>query len=337
MVRLKDIAARADVSVMTVSKVMRDAPDISKATKARIRKLAEEMGYVPDRMAQSLRSKSTRLLGLVMSAATNPIFARLLAALEDQAYELGYDIVFGYSLNQVEREETIIRRMMARRVDGLFLYPVYRMSEEATVYDDIRRMKIPTVILGHNISFSEGFVSVAPDDFSASQSLTRHLIELGHKRIAFFTGPQFAPWSQERLEGYRHALKEAGLPTDDSLVFTAGANIESGAKAALEMIEEKAGATAVQAVNDLIAIGAGSMFLQQGIRIPQDLSLVGFGNVLTSEHFRVPLTTVRQPKHRLGVAAMECMKQLLEGKSPDSRRLPAELVVRASSGPPPSA
>lgn len=336
MVRLKDIAARAGVSVMTVSKVMRDASDISGATKERIRLLAREMGYVPDRQAQGLRNRTTMLFGIVISAATNPIYARILMALEEQAFEAGYEIIFAHSLKQVEREEAILRRLLSRRVDGLFVYPVYRMNPSATVYDELASSGIPTVILGHKAPFCARFVNVETDDFAASQQVTRHLLELGHRRIAIITGPRHVPWSQERLEGYRAALKAAGLEFDDRLVYTGGGTIGEGSAAALQFINERCEATAIQAVNDLVAIGAASTLLEQGVRIPEDISITGFGNILTSEYFRVPLTTVRQPKFRLGVAAMEVMKQLLAGETAQSQRLPAEILVRNSSGPPPA-
>lgn len=334
MIRLKDIAARAGVSVMTVSKVMRDAKDISGATKERIRGMAKEMGYVPDRMAQSLRNGKTNLFGLVMSSATNPMFARALMALEEQSFEMGYELIFTHTLKQVEREEAIIRRLISRRVDGMFLYPVYRMNPYAPIYEELEKSKIPTVILGHKAPFCDAFPNVETDDFVASQKLTEHLIGLGHRRIAFLTGPQYVPWSQERLEGYRAALSEAHIEFDDRLIYTGGGTIAEGASAALQMLGEKCDATAVQAVNDLVAIGAASTLLGQGVRIPQDVSVVGFGNILTAEHFRVPLTTVRQPKHRLGTAAMEVMKQLLKGEPAISQRLPADVVIRASSGKP---
>jgi len=337
MIRLKDIALRAGVSVMTVSKVLRDAPDVSAATKVRIRKLAEEMGYTPDSMAQGLRNRTTKLFGLVVSAATNPIFARVVMAIEEQAHQLGYDVIMAHSLNQPEREAGVIRRMLSRRVEGLFLTPVYRMEPTAPIYDELSKRGVPTVLLGHRAPFCQGFVNVETDDLAASYSMTKHLLELGHRRIAYFTGPSAAPSSQERLEGHRRALREGQIEPDDRLIFNAGATTEEGEKAALQLLEEAPQATAVQAVNDLVAIGAATVFLNQGLRIPQDLSIAGFGNVLVSEHFRVPLTTVRQPKFRLGVAAMESMLKLLGGTRPEPRRLSAEIVVRKSTGAPPPA
>jgi DNA-binding LacI/PurR family transcriptional regulator len=129
-------------------------------------------------------------------------------------------------------------------------------------------------------------------------------------------------------------LREAGLDVDDKLVFQAGNTIEDGTKAALQMLNESCGATAIQAVNDLVAIGCADALLSKGLRIPEDISLVGFGNILTAEYFRVPLTTIRQPKYRLGMAAVEAMMNLLKGQQVETKRLPAELIERKSTAPP---
>jgi len=333
MVRLKDIAERAGVSVMTVSKVLRDAPDISAATKLRVRKLATDMGYVPDSLARGLRSRESRLFGLVIAATVNPVFARMVMAIEELAHEKGFDVVLAHTLNQSEREEVVIRRLLSRRVDGLFLSPVYRLEPDASIYQELLQRKVPTILINHAAPFCQGFPSIATDDVNASLSATRHLLELGHRRIACFAGSSHAPAARERLQGYRKALQDAGIEPDDRLVFKAGNTIEEGEKAALQMVQEDTGATAVQAYNDLVAIGACNVFLNQGFRIPQDLSVVGFGNILICEHARVPLTTIRQPKFRLGVVAMEMMSRLLAGKPVDSKRLPAELVARQSTGP----
>jgi DNA-binding LacI/PurR family transcriptional regulator len=190
------------------------------------------------------------------------------------------------------------------------------------------------VLLGHPAPFCSAFPGVRSDDLLAAYNITKHLLGLGHKRIAFLTGRLVAPWAQERLEGYRRALREANLDVDDRLVFNAGSTIEDGAKAGLQMLNEHCDATAVQAVNDLVAVGCANAFLQQGMKIPQEISVVGFGNILVSEHFRVPLTTVRQPKFRLGVAAMEAMLKMLRREHVESHRLPADLIVRESTAPP---
>lgn len=335
MIRLKDIAVRAGVSTMTVSKALRDEPDISAATKARLKQLAREMGYVPDTAAQGLRNRTTKLLGVVISSITNPIYSRVVSAIGESAHAAGYDLIIAHTLNTPEREEECILRLLARRVDGLLVAPVYRISPQARVYQEIINRRTPTVILGHTAPFCSQFPNVATDDLIASYRATQHLLKLGHKRIAFLTGRMVAPWSQERLEGYRRAYREANLPVDDKLIFEAGSTIEDGTKAGLQMLNESCHATAVQTVNDLVAIGAAETFMSQGLKVPDDISVMGYGNILTSEHFRVALTTVRQPKFALGVVAMEMLLKMLRGRPGENRRLPAELIVRASTAAPP--
>ena len=336
MTRLKDIAQRSGVAVMTVSKALRDKPDVSAATKARIKLLAQQMGYVPDSTAQGLRTRTTRLFGLVISSMTNPVYSRVVLPIEERAHEMGYEVLLAHTLNMPEREEICLRRLLGRHVEGLFIAPVYRMAAEAPIYQELVARRIPTVVLGHTAPFCNQFANVETDDLLASYAVTQHLLKLGHKRIAFFAGPLATPWTQERFEGYRRALREIGLDVDDHLVFQAGGTIEDGAKAALQMINESADATAVQAVNDVVAVGCAETLLSHGYKIPEDISVAGFGNILLGAHFCVPLTTTRQPKFRLGSAAMDAMRALLRGQGPESKRLPAALMVRASTGAAPA-
>jgi len=334
MVRLKDIAQVTGVSVMTVSKALRDEPDVSAETKARIKSLAQQMGYVPNSSAQGLRTNTSKLFGLVIPAATNPIYARMMFAIEERAFELGYDVLIAQTLNKAEREDTCLRRLLSRRVDGLFVTPVYRFEAEARIYQEIVAQQIPAVLLGPPAPFCKNFVSVEVEETISSFNVTKHLIELGHKKIAYFTGPPAAPWAHERFEGYRRAHREAGLEVDDKLVFAAGSTLEDGTKAALQMLNEGCHPTAVQAVSDLVAIGCAETLLQQGIKIPEDVSIAGFGNVLAAEFYRVPLTTISQPKYRFGIAAVDTMMNMIRGEKVTSRRLPAELVVRQSTAAP---
>ncbi|MEJ0091602.1 MAG: substrate-binding domain-containing protein [Limisphaerales bacterium] len=166
------------------------------------------------------------------------------------------------------------------------------------------------------------------EELLASQAATQHLLDLGHKRIAYLTGPPTAPWAHERFEGYRRALRDAGIERGRQAGLPVGSTIEDGTNATLQMLNEGCNATAVQAVSDLVAIGCANALISQGLKIPDDISIVGFGNILTAEYFQVPLTTIRQPKHRLGVAAMETMMALLRGEKVQPKRLPAELVQR---------
>ena len=334
MIRLKDIAMDAGVSVMTVSKALRNEPDISDATKKRIRSIADRAGYVPNNSARSLRTQRSHQFGLIISALSNPMYTRTFMAIEEQSHQMGYEIIVAQTLNNPDREAACIRRMLARQVDGLFIRPVYRQDANAPIYDELKKTNIPTVILGHRSLFCSNFTNVETDDFSAAKDLTKHLLELGHRKIACFTGPIFAPWAQERYEGYRVALQENKIEIDEKLIFQSGSTIEEGATAALQFIQEETNATAIIASNDLVAFGAGNTLIDQGIKIPEDISLAGFGNVLTAEYFRVPLTTVRQPKYRRGLAAFDSMLKLIAKESPQRKRLPAELAIRKSTTPP---
>jgi LacI family transcriptional regulator len=336
VIRLKDIAERTGVSIMTVSKALRDEPDVSAGTKARVRQLAQQLGYVPDSSAQGLRTRTTKIFGILVSSLTSPVFSRVVLALEERAHDMGYDVMVAQSLDNPDREENCIRRFLSRRVDGLFICPAYRMGSEARIYQELLSRQMPTVVLGHTAPFCRQFINVEADDLMGSHALTTHLLKLGHRRIAFFGGPSAAPWSQERFEGYRRALRECGQDVDEKLVFQAGRSVEDGANAALQMINESSDATAVQAVSDLVAVGCVETLLKQGVQVPKDISVVGFGNILLSQHFRVPLTTAGQPKYRLGTAAMETMQQILLRKRPEAKRLSAELIVRESSGTPPA-
>jgi LacI family transcriptional regulator len=319
---------------MTVSKALRDEPDVSNATKLRVKQLALQTGYVPDSSAQGLRTKTTKLFGVVIPATTNAIYARIVYAIEERAHDLGYDLLLAHTQNQPEREEICLRHLLSRRVDGLFISPVYRYEAEARIYQEIRVRATPTLLLGPPAPFCRFFPSIEIEELIASYNLTRHLLKLGHRRIAYLTGPTVAPWAHERFEGYRRALREANIEVDDKLVFSAGNTIEEGTKATLQLLNEGCPATAIQAVSDTVAIGCAETLLSQGLRIPDDISLAGFGNILAAEYYRVPLTSVRQPKMRLGHAAVDAMMALLRGEKIQPRRLAAELIERKSTAPP---
>lgn len=320
---------------MTVSKALRDAEDIALETRARVKLKAQEMGYIANAAAQGLRNRRSRLLGLVIPSVANPVFARLVSAVEERAEADQYAVLLAQTQNYAEREDAVLRRMLERRVDGVLVWPVVRQGGISPSYQMMQARGTPMVVLGPPVAtFMQQFVCVAGEEMEGSERVTRHLLEFGHKRIAYFCGPSLAVWAQERYEGYKRALRQAGLEVEDGLVFQAGATIEDGAKAALQMIQENCRATAIQCANDLVAVGCGETLLRQGLRIPEDVSLAGFGNTLVAEHFRTPLTTARQPKARLGVVAVETLLKLLAGEKPAVSRIPTPLVIRASTAAP---
>ena len=169
---------------MTVSKVLRDARDVSEGTKARIRQIAEEMGYVPDALARGLRTRRTKLFGLVVPDLPHPLLSQVAMAVQDCAHELGYDLLIAQTHDSAPREEACLRRLLSRRVDGLFVYPVYRLAPTAPAYDELRKSGTPAVLLGPAAPFCEGLPGVSSDDEGASCSVTQHLLQLGHRQIA---------------------------------------------------------------------------------------------------------------------------------------------------------
>jgi LacI family transcriptional regulator len=334
MIRLKDVAARAGVSLMTVSKVLRDAPDVSPATKSRIRWLVQEMGYVPDALARGLRTRRTKLLGVVVPSVGHPVAGDVVGAIENRVHELGYDLLLAQSQDNPQREDVCLRRLLSRRVDGLFIHPIYRLAPTAAVWDELLKSGTPVVLLGPSAPFCAGFTGVETDDVLAGYHVAQHLIRLGHERIAFFAGPPAAPWAQELFAGYRRALREAGLPLDDRLVFSAGVRMEDGQRSAVQMLSEGAAPTAIQTVSDDVALGVATVLWERGLRLPEDLSLAGYGDLYPAEWMRVSLTTVRLPRSALGAAAVEAMERLLGGEKVESRRLPGELCIRGSTAGP---
>src|ERR1700743_1629307 len=178
MVRLKDIAQLAGVSVMTVSKPCAAEPDVSTATKSKIKLLALQTAYVPDSSAQGLRTKTTKLFGLVIPTPTNPVYARIVFAIEERAHELGYDLLIAHTLNKPEREDAVLRRLLSRPVDGLFITPVYRFEAEPRIYQEIAARKIPTILLGPPAPFCKQFPGIEIEELVASYNATKHLIQL---------------------------------------------------------------------------------------------------------------------------------------------------------------
>lgn len=334
MVRLRDIAERIGVSVMTVSRALRNSGDIAPATKARIHAVAQELGYVPDVTARGLRTRATHLLGAVIPSLLDPVVARVAAGLEERGRELGFDLLLAQSANLPDREDAGLRGLLARRVEGILIWPAIRLASTADVFDELRRRRVPVVMLSPPPPAGAGFLSVTSHDLPASQEAARHLLGLGHRRIVYFRGPAPSMRAQERFEGYRLALRESGQEVDDRLVFNAGNTVEDGSAAVLQMLHEGIRPTAIMAVNDAVAVGAGEALRQQGLRVPEDVSLVGFGNIPLAAFFRVPLTTVRQPKRELGMAAVDVMARALRGEAVLSARLPAQLVIRDSTAPP---
>ncbi len=321
---------------MTVSKVMRDYPDIALKTKERIRAIANQLGYVPDAAARSLRTRSTHTIGVVVPNINQTYFPRVFVGIEQVAKARGYKLFLAHSNEDPAQETAEIRELLSRKVDGLIIVPANRIDGTYEIFSLIESRGVPTVILDRYPSQLENFLHVVSDDHQGGYLATKHLIGLGHRDIALLTGPPGCPCTQERTEGYRRALQEAGIPFRDELVFTAGHEMADGQRAAAELSHERTRCTALFAHNDLVAIGAAEFFLEQKWTVPADMSIIGYGDMQPASLYRVPLTTVRQPQSGLGQLAIQILFEKIAGRPTESRRMPVEVVARNSTDVPKS-
>src|SRR5271156_3957776 len=307
MATLKEIAATLNLSVMAVSKALRDAPDISTSTKARVQAEARRRNYIPNRAAQNLRLRRSGLVGVVVPQINHTYYSHLVWGIERQAEAVGLQILLSSSLDRAENEMREVQKMIARQVEALLLVTAVRWQHRLATLEMVRASGIPTVLLDAYPAGAENFPNVSwvvCDDQRGGQLATEHLLELGHREILFLAGPNGSSSSAGRFIGYQRALVAAGVAYSDTRVYLADKDIASGRKAMAQALSEKAPFTAIVAHNDSVAIGAIDTLLQQGFRIPEDISVVGFGDGVLAVNFRVPLTTIRVPQMEMGEAAV---------------------------------
>ncbi len=334
MATLKDLATSLNLSVMAVSKALRDAPDISVATKERVQAEARRQHYVPNRAAQNLRLRRSGLIGVVVPQINHTYYSQLVWGIERQAESLGLQLMLGHSLDRAENEIREVQKLISRQVEALLLVPAVRWQHRLATLELLRASHVPTVLLDAYPAGADAFPQVSwvvCDDQRGTQLATQHLLELGHREILFFAGPNGSSSSAGRFSGYQRALSEVGVDYSDARVFLAGKDIESGQNAMSHALTEKTPFTAVVAHNDSVAMGAVEMLRQQGYRIPEDISVVGFGDGLLAANFRVPLTTVRVPQIEMGETALRLALDLQKGEKVQPRVLPVEIIVREST------
>jgi LacI family transcriptional regulator len=319
---------------MAVSKALRDAPDISAATKARVQAEAKRRHYIPNRAAQNLRLRRSGLVGVVVPQINHTYYSQLVWGIERQAEARGLQLMLGHSLDRAENELNEVRKLIARQAEALFLVPAIRWQHRLATLELTRTSRIPTVLLDAYPAGADKFTGVSwvvCDDQHGGQLATEHLLELGHREILFLAGPNGSSSSAGRFSGYQRALAEAGIAYSDTRVYLAARDIDSGRQAMAQALSEKAPFTGVVAYNDSVAIGAVETLLQQGFRVPDDISVAGFGDGLLAENFRVPLTTVRVPQVEMGETALRLALELQKGGAVEPRTLPVEIMVRAST------
>ncbi|RMF04438.1 MAG: LacI family transcriptional regulator [Chloroflexi bacterium] len=336
-VTLKDIAAVAGVSHSTVSRALNGNPMIPPETAVRIRKIADELGYVPNTIASGLRRTHSKVLGVLVRRIDDAFLAEVLQGIEDVLYAEGYGLFLATSRRKPEREQAIFRSMSERRVDGVIVCST-EVSQEHL--HQLSKFGVPTVLINNQAAIEMAH-SVTHDDMSGGLALTRHLIELGHSRIAYLGHSRTGRITRDRLAGYKEALNQAGLPYRAEYV-AAGPNgsAEGGAMGMEKLLKVDVRPTAVVCFNDMMAIGAMHALRQAGFGVPEDCSVTGFDNIPLSQYVNPPLTTFHQPRYELGTEAAEMMLRLLSRKhknlnAAETIALRGRLVVRESSGPPP--
>lgn len=339
MSTISDVAQRAGVSTMTVSRVINSSGYSSPEARARVEAAIDELGYVPNALARQLRSKRTKTLALVVSDISNPFFTTIARGAEDVAVRHGFSVMY-CNTDESEREEAqYLRMLIERQVDGVLLVPA---GSSGTSFRLLQSHRMPVVVLDRRVARSD-VDSVRCDSEAGAYALTRHLIELGHRRIAVLTGRRTISTSVDRVAGCRRALEEAGLVLDDALVryggFTFGnlhqADGHRMARAVLASTADRP--TAIFAVNNFIAFGAIRALHEAGIRVPDDMSVVAFDD-LPAEWVSEPfLTVAAQPAYEIGRHAAAMLLDRIAGErvvAGEDLVLPFELVIRRSTAPP---
>lgn len=331
MPKVKDIAREADVSTATVSRVLNNKTNVSPELRARVLAAVRQLGYEPNVLARSLRVRQTLTIGTLVSDITNPFFAEVVRGIEDSAHQQGFSLILCNSEEDPEKERNYLRLLRSKRVDGIIF------SVSGPDHRDVLR----TIESGIPVVFADR----RHDAVSADAVLTRnaegarqavlHLAWHGYRRIAIIAGPTALTTGAERLAGYRQAIEEAGLPFHEELIKVSDFSLEGGRRAASELLQLDSPPDAIFASNNLMTTGALQVLNEQGIRIPQQVGVIGFDDMPWAALLTPPLTVVAQPAYELGVAAANLLFQRLGSGSQGEAvelRLETKLIRRGSCG-----
>ena len=335
MITIKDLAKAAGVSVTTVSRALNGYSDVNEKTRQKIKKLAQELGYRPNALAQSLVLKKTRTIGVIMShirksEAKDSFAFEVLCGINDRVSELNYEILLFSTNPNKQLNKSYIDLCRERNVDGVILQGLG--LSDPYMKEVVSQTNFPSVLIDIPLS-GERVGHVTSDNVSGSREAVRHLVELGHRHIIMINGYDEASVSRERLNGYILALQEAGIPYDPSYVYDGNFDEEGGGQCMLRALEEHPQATAVFCASDLMAIGAIEALKRIGKSVPGDVSVVGFDDIPISSYFTPKLTTVRQDKYSLGYQAAQMIVDMLEGMQVKHKVvLSTSLVIRESTG-----
>ncbi len=331
MTTIADVARRAGVSPVTVSRVINGASNVRASTRESVEQAIADMHYVPSVVARSLRSKRTYALALVVSDITNPFWTTIARGVEDAAQNGNYSVLLCNTDESPAKQHRYLDMIVSQRVDGVIIAPY---DSDAQNLIRLQERNIPTVVIDRRI-YGWEVDTVCSDSTSGACALARHLIGLGHTRIAMITGPNGTSTAEDRLEGYRFALQEAGLPLDPDLIKRGEYRAASGSRMMHELLENPNPPTAVVTANNLIAMGAFEALRRRKLSVPQDIALVTFDDLPDISRFFPFFTVISQPAYEMGQEAARLLLSRLDaGNLLDPRCivLPTSLVLRVSCG-----
>jgi LacI family repressor for deo operon, udp, cdd, tsx, nupC, and nupG len=323
---IREVAEAAGTSVATISRALQQPHVVAPATLRRVLEIIQKLGYTPSAQPKILRTARTNVIVALVPDISNPFFSEIIRGIEQVAHEHGYSVLLGDTQNSRERETAYAQLCATRQADGIItLLPHLPQVASAG----------PIPLVNACEYFRDNSVTkVLVDNRKAAQEATGYLVSLGHRDIAFLSGPMNTQICVDRDTGYELALRTAGLSRNPKLTIVGDFSIESGIRAVEELLAEKQPVTAVFCANDEMAMGAMRAFKGHGLRIPEDISVIGFDDIRYARHADPPLTTVAQPKEALGREAMTLLLEILEDPNAPPRKvvLPTELIVRESTG-----
>ncbi len=329
---IKDIAKKLNIHHSTVSRALHNHPDVKEATRKLILETAEAMNYEPDIFARNLKQNTTNIIGVIVPEIKHHFFSAVISGIEDVAYSKGYVIMVCQSNEQYEREVMNARALLSNKVAGL-LVSMSQTTHKCDHFKLYQERGIPLVFFDR-VCREFNTASVIVNDFRGAYQAVNHLIQKGRKRIYHIGGTKQLEISRKRYEGYKAALKDNGFPIEQQKVVWKGLQEEDGVAGMEELLADSANMPdAVFAVNDPVALGVYEVLKKKGLKIPEDLSVVGFSNNPISAFVNPALTTVEQPSFEMGKAAADLLiKQILnEDGQKEEIVLPTRLIVRASS------
>lgn len=331
-VTMKEIAKKLGLSVSTVSRALKDSPELHPETKLKVVEMAKSMNYQPNLLAQSLRISRSKVLGVIVPELTSHFFSSNISGIQDTAYKRGYNVMICQSNESYVQEISNIKILVASQVDGL-LISLSRETKNYQHLQDLYDRGIPFIMFDR-VTEEIPVSRVTVDDANGAYQVTKHLLEQGCKKVAFISGPQDLYISKKRKEGYLKALAEFGITEAESRVYISDLKEETNKQIAKQILEEADRADAIFAMIDPLAIDVMLVLKEHGVRIPEDIALAGFTNNPTSSVVEPSLTTVVQPGYEMGkIAANHLLDQLDEIASddPQSFILDTTLIARNST------